>query len=186
MKKSALSLSVLFFLASCSLHPLPYQKIAFINENTKVLGKHNSHCKIDVEYSNCSNAFDSYTVYVQTQQYTLEPLSNYEWIDTPCNMVRNSIKNALENYGCNISLQTKNTLTFDIEKFQLILMEKKPYCEVEVHFKLSINGRLSDFNFDKKRNISNINLFASCLSDLTQSMNKELINWVNKKMEPTK
>lgn len=186
MKKSVLSLSVLFLVASCSLHPLPYQKIAFINENIKILNKHNNHCKIDVEYSNCSNAFDSYTVYAQTGEYILEPLNNYEWIDTPCNMIKNSIKNALQNYGCNISLQAKNRLTFEIEKFQLVLTGNKPLCEIEVHLKLNSHSKSFTMDLDKKGKMRKVTSFAPCLSNLTQSMETELIKWVNKKIEPTK
>ncbi len=186
MKKSALSLSVLLLVASCSLHPLPYKKIAFINESTGILSKHNNHCKIDVEYSNCSNAFDSYTVYAQTGEYMFEPLSNYEWIDTPCNMVKNSIKNAFKSYGCNTNPQAKNRLTFEIKKFQLISTGNKLFCEIEVHFELNSLNKSFVIDFDKKRKMHNVTSFASCLSTLTQSMDRKLIKWVNKKIEPTK
>jgi len=186
MKKGVLALSILFLLTSCSLKPLPSQRVVFINENFKGVSKvANSVCKINVDYSECSNAFDSYTVYVQTGRNQLEPLSNYEWIDTPCNMIKDSIQDVLSIYGCRIDLNAKNKLSFDLIKFQPVLVGDKRFCEVEVSFKLFMHGKQYFTIIDKKEGLNNVKFFASLMSKLVDLMDKELIEWIDKKIEPT-
>ncbi len=187
MKKGILALSVLFLLTSCSLKPLPGQKIAFVDEGFKAPKNMSSvNCKINVDYLNCNNAFDSYTVYVQTGKNQLEPLSNYEWIDTPCEMVKGSIQNALNNSNCSIDLGARNKLLFDLIKFQPILLRNKHFCEVKIGFRLYTNSGQYFTIIDKKENLKSINLFASCISRLVDRIDRELVKWIKGKIEPTK
>lgn len=186
MKKGVLALSVLFLLTSCSLRPLPSQKIAFIDTGFKGTKVTSGECKISVDYSNCNNAFDSYTVYVQTGKNQLEPLSGYEWIDTPCNMVKNSIENTLKGLGCNVVLGAKYRLSFDLMKFQPVLINNRHFCEVEIGFYLYENGRQYSTVIDRKGDLKDIKSFASCMSRLVSYVDGDLAKWINKKIEPAK
>ena len=187
MKRSILALPILFLLASCSLKPLPSQKIIFMNRNFESVGKIiNNHCKVNVDYSNCNNAFDSYTVYVQTGRNQLEPLSNYEWIDTPCNMVKDSIQDTLNSHGCYVGLGVRNELSFDLIKFQPVLLNKRHFCEIKVDFRFYVNGKQYFTLIDKKGKLKNNKSFASCMSKLMNSIDVELVKWIDKKIGPTK
>ncbi len=167
-----------FALSGCSIKPQPPLKLVEINPQIKVINHPSERASISVNYSSCTGVFDTYSVYVQTAHYQLEALSNYNWVDTPCNMIKISLEKALEKNGFSVNNLSKNWVTFELIEFKPVF-EKTRYCKLSVLVSANLKGRKGSFLFQKELPITKGN-FVSCLNRLTQEFDRFCVIWLEK------
>ncbi len=175
---------LMLFLVSCSLKPLPPERVVFLNPTMSIKKTSRKTVPISVNYYYCNNVLDSYSVYVQTGRYQLTPLPGFVWIDTPCNMIKNSIVKTLSMSGYNVVEFAANKLNFELFELQPVIEKNRLSCKISIKFKLKTNNKTFPFYFSRTKIMKNKKDFILCLNKLVEHMDRSLVGWIDEKLRP--
>jgi len=179
MIKYGLTLILLIvFLSSCSIAPAPPRRIIFINAQPELKGVHVKNMPITIDSSACSSIFDRLSVYAQTDKFELTLIPGYVWVDTPCNMVENSLVKTFSKAGFRVVDFSGNRLTFSLFEFQPVFEKNRLYCKIFAKFTLRASGKIQIMFYQRKKLMKNKSQFVDCLNTLVSDMDGAVLNWV--------
>ncbi len=166
------------FLSSCSIQPAPSRKLIFLNAHPKLGGARVKNLSITIELSGCKPIFDRLSVYAQTGEFEMVQAPDYVWVDTPCNMIKESLVRTFSKAGFRVVEYSKEKLSFRLFEFQPVFESNKRYCKILASFTLKTKGSIRTLLYRRRKLIGKKGEFVSCLNSLVSDMDSQVLNWV--------
>ncbi len=169
MKKYILLLAIgVILVSSCSLKPVQGKKTFIINPQVRYHPENITNKTIGIKYINCGSRFNSTLFFYRNGRFEFKPYAYAGWIESPCDMVKLSIINAIAENKMfkladneNIFIAEDYELLFSIEDLEPVFEKNNSYILTNIHFTLidkDKNNILNAYDFKEKLPIKKINI----------------------------
>ncbi len=142
-----------------------------------------------IESARCKPQFNSQLFFYKDSQYRLKPYAYSRWIDSVCNMVKDTLITSFSRCGMFKFTGSSNTLInydykliFSIDEFEPIFTDKKNYIQTEMVFSLidlKTHQIIDGFSCSNTINITHIDM-NNIVSGMNFSMQQCILHTLNR------